>query len=125
MATFELTSDNFFETITGNNIVFVDFWVSWCGPCRAFSPIFEAAAADHPDMVFAKVNTEIQSALASAAKITSIPTLMAFREGVLVHSKPGALSAPALAQVIQQVADLDMSEVHATVAEQKQSRQET
>ena len=118
MATTELTAANFEQTITENEIVMVDFWAAWCGPCRAFAPVFEKAVGSHPDIVFGKVNTETEQALAGAAGIRSIPTLMAFRDGVLVFSQPGALPAPALEQVISGVRELDMSEIHAQLAEQ-------
>lgn len=118
MSTIELTDANFEETITGNDIVLVDWWAEWCGPCRMFGPIFEEAAAKHDDIVFAKVDTEAQQALAGAAGIMSIPTLMAFRENVLVFSQPGALPAAALERVIEAVRELDMDEVHKAVAEQ-------
>ena len=116
MTTVELGAANFEQAITANEIVFVDFWASWCGPCRAFAPVFEKAALGHPDIVFGKVNTETEQALAGAAGIRSIPTLMAFRDGVLVFSQPGALPASALEQVIAGVRELDMSEIHAQLA---------
>ena len=96
MATTQLTSDTFEQTVVDNGIVLVDFWASWCGPCRQFAPVFEAASEQHTDVVFAKVDTEAEQSLAAAAQITSIPTLMAFRDGILVFSQPGALPAPAL-----------------------------
>ena len=118
MATVELTETNFQDTIEGNDIVLVDWWASWCGPCRMFAPIFETAAAEHDDIVFGKVDTEAQRGLAAAANIMSIPTLMVFREKVLVFSQPGALPAAGLEDVISKVRALDMDEVHRAVAEQ-------
>jgi len=117
--TTELTSQAFEKTVADNDIVLVDFWAEWCGPCRQFAPTFEKAAASNDDIVFAKVDTEAEQALASAANITSIPTLMAFREGVLVFSQPGALPPQALDELIVAVRGLDMTEVHAAVASQK------
>lgn len=117
MATRELTAGNFESQVTENDIVLVDWWAAWCGPCRSFAPVFEAASEAHPDIVFGKVDTDAEQALASAASITSIPTLMAFREGVLVFSQPGALPGPALEQVIEGVRGLDMADVHRQVAE--------
>jgi thioredoxin 1 len=115
----ELDETTFEETITGNDIVLVDWWASWCGPCRMFAPIFEQAAAANPDIVFAKVDTESQAGLAGALDIMSIPTLMIFREQVLVFSQPGALPAAALDDLIAQVRALDMDDVHRAVAEQR------
>ena len=117
MGTVDLTEQTFADTIAGNDIVLVDWWASWCGPCRMFAPIFEEAAATHPDLVFAKVDTEANQALAGSAGIQSIPTLMVFREQVLVFSQPGALPAAALEDLITQVRALDMDEVHRSVAE--------
>jgi len=121
MATVELTEATFEETITGNDIVLVDWWASWCGPCRMFAPVFEAAAGRNDDLVFAKVNTEAESRLAASAGIMSIPTLMVFRDQVLVFSQPGALPGPALDDLIAKVRALDMDEVHRAVAEQAAS----
>lgn len=117
MPTIELTDANFSDTIDENDIVLVDWWASWCGPCRMFAPIFEEAAGRHDDLVFGKVDTEAERGLAAAAGIMSIPTLMVFRDQVLVFSQPGALPATALEEVIAKVRELDMDEVHRLVAE--------
>lgn len=119
MSTVELTAETFEQTITGNDIVLVDWWASWCGPCRSFAPVYEEAAEKHDDIVFGKVDTESQQALAAGAQISSIPTIMAFREGVLVFAQPGALPAPALEELIGQVRALDMEDVRAQLAQQQ------
>ena len=119
MPTLQLTEDAFEATITSNDIVLVDFWAAWCGPCRMFGPIFEESSKVHGDIVHAKVDTEAEQGLATAAGISSIPTLMAFREGILVFSQPGALPKESLEQVVQAVKGLDMDEVRAQVAAQR------
>ena len=118
MATTDLTLDAFGTTVSENDTVLVDFWAAWCGPCRQFAPVFEAASEKHEDVVFAKVDTEAEQQLAAMAGITSIPTLMAFRGGVLVFSQAGALPAPALEQLLEQVKSLDIAEVRRMAQEQ-------
>lgn len=123
MSTINVTEATFAETIEKNPIVLVDFWAAWCGPCRMFGPVYESVSARYPDVVFAKVDTEKEQALAAAANISSIPTLMVFRDQVLVFSEPGALNETALADLVDAVKAMDMSEVHERIAAEDQARQ--
>lgn len=118
MATTELTHDTIQQTITSNDIVLIDFWAEWCGPCKRFGPVFEQSSEKHPDVVHAKVDTEAEQLLAQELAITSIPTLMAFRDGILVFNQAGALPGPALESVLQKVKELDMDEVRQLIAAQ-------
>ena len=122
MATVELTKDNFEQTVNGNPIVIVDFWAPWCGPCRGFAPVFEKASEAHPDVVFAKVNSDEQQELAGAFNIRSIPTLMVFREKVILFQQAGALPGQALEQVLTQAKSLDMAKVHQEIAASNSSK---
>ena len=124
MSTVNLTADTFEQAISDNDFVLVDWWASWCGPCRNFAPVFEKAAETHSDIVFAKIDTDAEQALAGAANITSIPTLMAFREGVLLFSQPGALAGNQLEELITALRGVDMTVVHAEIAKQEQESSE-
>ena len=116
MATTEITEAGFEQTLTENDIVFVDFWADWCGPCKQFAPVYEEVSGEHPDVVFGKVDTEAERGLASAANITSIPTLMAFRDQVLVFAQPGAINSSQLQELVTAVKSLDMDEVREKLA---------
>jgi thioredoxin len=124
VATVDITAESFPTTIEGSDIVLVDFWADWCGPCKQFAPVYESLSEDHPDITFAKVDTEAEQTLAARAGITAIPTLMAFREGVLVFNQAGALPKAQLGQLVEAVKGLDMDEVRSQLAEQDAAQQE-
>lgn len=124
MATIHLTSENFKDVINNNDIVIVDFWAEWCGPCKSFGPTFEAASDKYPDIAFAKVNTEEERELAGGFNIRSIPTLMVFREQVILYAEAGALPASALDQLVEQVKGLDMAKIKAEIAAEEQQQQQ-
>ncbi|MES9843468.1 MAG: thioredoxin [Candidatus Sedimenticola sp. PURPLELP] len=119
MAVVELTKDNFEDTVTNNDFVVVDFWAPWCGPCRSFAPTYEKVSEDNPNIVFAKVNTEDEQEIAMHFQIRSIPTLMIFRENVIIFSQPGALPEGAFRDLVEKASELDMAEVHKQIAEEK------
>ncbi len=124
MSTITLTPENFSETVSADGIAIVDFWAAWCGPCMAFAPVFEAAALNNPEIRFGKVDTEAQQALAGAFEITSIPTLMVFRDNILLYNRAGALPAPAFDELISQVKALDMNAVRAEIAAEQSNQAE-
>ncbi len=119
MATLQLTEQSFADTVGSNEIVLVDFWASWCGPCRTFAPVYEKVSEENPDIVFAKVDTEAEQGLAGYFQISSIPTLMAIRDGVVLYSQAGALPQPALENLVQAIRDVDMEDVRSKIAEGK------
>lgn len=119
MATLDLTQENFESTILENDFVIVDFWAPWCGPCRAFEPVYDQVSENHPDIIFAKVDTEAEQAIAGSFQIRSIPTLMVFREKVIIYSQPGSLPASGLEDLIAKVRELDMVQVHKEIAEEQ------
>lgn len=122
MSTIDLTTDNFHQTIENNEIVLIDFWAAWCGPCKSFAPMYEQTSDKHPDLVFAKVNTEDQQEIAAGFQIRSIPTLMIFKDQIVVFSQPGAIPASALEKLISDVRELDMDKVRASIDKQKQAK---
>ena len=124
MSTVDLTLEDFEKTVLSEGITFVDFWAEWCGPCKSFAPIFEKASEENPEMTFAKVDTEAEQQLSQMAGISSIPTLMIFRDGILLFNQPGALPAPALEELIGKVQDLDMDEVKAEIAKEQAKGEE-
>ena len=121
MATVDITAETFETTITSNDTVFIDFWAAWCGPCRAFAPVYDKVSSEHPDVVFAKVDTEAEQALAATFNIMSIPTLMIIRQGVVLFSQAGALPEAALRELVTKAAEIDMDEVHRDLAEKSAS----
>lgn len=123
MAVVELTEQNFEDTVTNNDFVIVDYWASWCGPCRSFAPTYEKVSEEHEDIVFAKVNTEEEEEIASHFQIRSIPTLMIFREKVIIFSQAGAMPESGLRELIQRASELDMAEVHKQIAEEQNSEE--